>query len=70
MAAALVTHPSTGLDSTTAYHVMENLHALAQRGRTVVTTIHQPASEIFSLVDRIMLLSKGGHPLVRVLPFS
>jgi hypothetical protein len=38
---------------------MENLRESAKRGRTVVTTIHQPASEIFSLIDRILLLSKG-----------
>ena len=55
----LLDEPTSGLDSTTAFHIMENLHALAKRGRTVIATIHQPASEIFNLVDRVLLLSRG-----------
>ena len=54
-----LTFGMAGLDSTTAFHIMENLHALAKRGRTVIATIHQPASEIFNLVDRVLLLSRG-----------
>ena len=39
--------PTTGLDSTTALNLIRFLNRLAQAGRTVVTTIHQPSSEIF-----------------------
>lgn len=28
-------------------------------GRTVITTIHQPNSDIFEMFDRLMLLAKG-----------
>ena len=55
----LLDEPTSGLDSTTAFHIVENLQALAQRGRTIVVTIHQPASEMLSLLDRIMILSQG-----------
>ena len=36
--------PTTGLDSTTALHVVQFLNKLASKGRTVITTIHQPSS--------------------------
>jgi len=51
--------PTTGLDSWTAYSVVRSLHKLAELGRTVVCTIHQPSSEIYALFDRLILLSSG-----------
>lgn len=38
---------------------MELLIALARSGRNVISTIHQPNSEIFSRFDNIMLLVRG-----------
>ncbi len=49
----------SGLDSTTAFHIVEHLRTLAHRGRTVLVTIHQPASEMFALFDRFLFLAKG-----------
>lgn len=43
--------PTTGLDSFTATSVMEILRDLAQSGRTVISTIHQPNSDIFEMFD-------------------
>jgi len=51
--------PTTGLDSFTATSVMETLRDLAQAGRTVISTIHQPNSDIFEMFDRLMLLAQG-----------
>jgi len=51
--------PTTGLDSTTALKIMELLIALAKSGRNVISTIHQPNSEIFSKFDNLMLLVRG-----------
>ena len=39
--------PTTGLDSFTATSVMETLKELAMSGRTIISTIHQPNSDIF-----------------------
>jgi ABC-type multidrug transport system ATPase subunit len=39
--------PTTGLDSFTAASVVDVLKELANNGRTIITTIHQPNSEIF-----------------------
>ena len=52
--------PTTGLDSFTATSVMETLGDLAKKqGRTVISTIHQPNSDIYEMFDRLMLLAKG-----------
>ena len=51
--------PTTGLDATSALHLVKTLKRLANMGRTIITTIHQPRSGIFSLFDRVTLLSRG-----------
>jgi len=37
--------PTTGLDATSAFQLMRTLKNLAMRGRTIITTLHQPRSE-------------------------
>jgi len=51
--------PTSGLDSSLAYDTLKMLWSLAQAGRTVICTIHQPRSQVFQLFDQILLLSKG-----------
>ena len=52
--------PTTGLDSFTATSVMDILRTLAHdENRTVISTIHQPNSDIFEMFDRLMLLARG-----------
>ncbi|KAI9175841.1 hypothetical protein H9P43_006205 [Blastocladiella emersonii ATCC 22665] len=51
--------PSSGQDSYTAWSVVRLLKKLAESGRTVVATLHQPSSEIFHLVDDLCILSQG-----------
>jgi ABC-type multidrug transport system ATPase subunit len=38
---------------------MQTLKRLAEDGRTVIASIHAPRSEIWSLFDRVVLLSRG-----------
>lgn len=51
--------PTTGLDATSAFHLVKTLKHLAKKGRTIIITIHQPRSDIFFLLDRLTLLSRG-----------
>jgi ABC-type multidrug transport system ATPase subunit len=51
--------PTTGLDSFTATSVIETLRDLTYSGRTIISTIHQPNSDIFEIFDRLMLLALG-----------
>ena len=41
--------PTTGLDSRAAMIVMKSLKLVAQTGRTVIATVHQPSSAAFSM---------------------
>ncbi|KAL0346952.1 UNVERIFIED_CONTAM: ABC transporter G family member 22 [Sesamum calycinum] len=51
--------PTSGLDSTTALRLLETLHGIAEAGKTVITTIHQPSSRLFLKFDKLILLGKG-----------
>jgi ABC-type multidrug transport system ATPase subunit len=51
--------PTSGLDSSIALEVMTVVRGLADKGRTVVSTIHQPSPEVFSLFHKVVLLSAG-----------
>ncbi|KAK6131623.1 hypothetical protein DH2020_034637 [Rehmannia glutinosa] len=51
--------PTSGLDSTTALRIVETLHDIAEAGKTVITTIHQPSSRLFLKFDKLILLGKG-----------
>ncbi|KAF0713025.1 hypothetical protein As57867_004542, partial [Aphanomyces stellatus] len=53
--------PTTGLDSRAATIVMECVKRIAQSGRTVVCTIHQPSTVLFELFDKLLLLKTGGQ---------
>ncbi|XP_039594323.1 broad substrate specificity ATP-binding cassette transporter ABCG2-like [Polypterus senegalus] len=51
--------PTTGLDASTAKAVLALLKRLAQRGRTIIFSIHQPRYSIFKLFDSLTLLAIG-----------
>ncbi|KAF1983495.1 P-loop containing nucleoside triphosphate hydrolase protein, partial [Aulographum hederae CBS 113979] len=51
--------PTTGLDATSAFQLVTTLRNLSRKGRTIIMTIHQPRSEIWALVDRVVLLARG-----------
>lgn len=51
--------PTSGLDSTTAMQLLEALRDLAEHGRSIVTTIHQPSSRLYAQLDKLLLLSNG-----------
>jgi ABC-type multidrug transport system ATPase subunit len=39
--------------------LLQNLSALAKKGRTIILSIHAPRSDAWKLFDRIVLLTKG-----------
>ncbi|XP_054160068.1 ABC transporter ATP-binding protein/permease wht-1-like [Oppia nitens] len=51
--------PTTGLDSFMALNVVQVLRDMAQSGRTVICTVHQPSSEVFGLFSHLLLLMNG-----------
>ncbi|XP_017466229.1 PREDICTED: ATP-binding cassette sub-family G member 1 [Rhagoletis zephyria] len=51
--------PTTGLDSSASSDTIQLLQTLANEGRTIVCTIHQPSSHVYRLFNQIYVLSRG-----------
>ncbi|XP_026660591.2 ABC transporter G family member 25-like [Phoenix dactylifera] len=51
--------PTSGLDSTAAYRLVATLTGIARKGRSIVTSIHQPSSRVYQMFDSVLLLSEG-----------
>jgi ABC-type multidrug transport system ATPase subunit len=60
--------PTTGLDSRSAILVVKLLRKIADQGRTVCATIHQPSSQVFDLF--VSSSFDDCAWLIRVLPFK
>ena len=58
-AVMLLDEPTSGLDSVASTQIISHLKTLAMGGRTIICTIHQPASSLFQLFDDVYLLVKG-----------
>jgi ABC-type multidrug transport system ATPase subunit/ABC-type multidrug transport system permease subunit len=53
--------PTSGLDARSAKVIMDGVRKVADTGRTIVCTIHQPSSEVFQVFDSLLLLKRGGE---------
>lgn len=70
----LLDEPTSGLDAFTAFSIIEVLKSLADEGRTIIFSIHQPRSDMFKQFGGILLLAKGGEvvytgPVTGMLPY-
>jgi len=55
-----IQEPTSGLDSATAYNLISTLDSHARDSdRTIMTTIHQPCSQIFHMFPNVLLLHEG-----------
>ena len=53
--------PTSGLSSEDTLQVMKVLRKLADDGRTIILTIHQPSLEAYQLLDHLVLLGKDAN---------
>lgn len=51
--------PTTGLDSATAFEVINHMSNLKKNGITIITTIHSPSAEILEMFDNLIILCDG-----------
>ncbi|KAL0365814.1 UNVERIFIED_CONTAM: ABC transporter G family member 25 [Sesamum radiatum] len=55
----ILDEPTSGLDATAAYRLVATLGGLAAKGKTVVTSVHQPSSRVYQIFDELLVLSEG-----------
>ena len=51
--------PTSGLDYFMALNIVQILKKLCSNGKTIISTIHQPSSELYSFFDKILLIAEG-----------
>lgn len=54
--------PTSGLSSEDALSLMRLLRQLADEGKTVVLTIHQPSLDVYRLMDNLIVVGKDHSP--------
>ncbi|KAJ5294077.1 hypothetical protein N7508_008898 [Penicillium antarcticum] len=59
----LLDEPTSGLDAFTAMSIIALLHSLAAEGRTLILTLHQSRSDLFTHFSQVLLLARGGYPV-------
>ena len=64
----LLDEPTSGLDSHRATSIVMLLKRLARdKGKTIISTIHQPSSESYANFDRVIFM-QDGHVVYQGLP--
>jgi len=58
-----VDEPTSGLSSTDSENVISLLKDQTHKGKLVLSTIHQPSSELFKQFDQLIVLDRGGYPV-------
>lgn len=51
--------PTSGLDSSSSTHCLSLLKRLAESGRTIICTVHQPSALLFQMFDNIYAIAEG-----------
>jgi len=56
-----VDEPTSGLSSADSEKVMLMLKRQTFKGRLIFSNIHQPSSDIFKMLDKLLVIDQGGH---------
>ncbi|CAI4226905.1 unnamed protein product [Auanema sp. JU1783] len=51
--------PTSGLDAFMAAQVVSALKLMAEKGKTIVTVIHQPSSTVFKMFNKVCFMANG-----------
>jgi len=69
----LLDEPTSGLDAAAALNITNILRDLANKGLTVVATLHQPRASILSQFEQLLVLARGRRiyygPISEYLPY-
>lgn len=51
--------PTSGLDSSSANSIVQLIKNLADHGRTIIMSIHQPSAKSLKAIDNVLILANG-----------
>ncbi|ARV17606.1 ABC transporter ATP-binding/permease protein [Curvibacter sp. AEP1-3] len=57
----IIDEPTSGLSSHDSLELLQQLRGIADSGKIVMVIIHQPSSDIFKLIDRLLILDGCGN---------
>lgn len=57
----LVDEPTSGLSSMDSEKVMLLLKRQSLKGKLIIINIHQPSSDLYKLIDKLLIIDKGGR---------
>lgn len=57
----IIDEPTSGLSSHDSLELLQQLRGIADCGKIVIVIIHQPSSDIFKLIDRLLILDGCGN---------
>jgi ABC-type multidrug transport system ATPase subunit len=55
--------PTSGLSSRDSENIMDLLKDLTLKGKLIFVVIHQPSSDIFKMIDNLIILDTGGYQI-------
>ena len=56
-----IDEPTSGLSSSDSENIIDLLKELSLKGKLIYVVIHQPSSDIYKKLDKLILLDKGGY---------
>ncbi len=56
-----VDEPTSGLSSSDSEKILTLLKRQALKGKLVITNIHQPSSDVFKMLDKLLVMDQGGR---------
>jgi len=65
-----VDEPTSGLSSADSEKVIILLKRQALKGKLVITNIHQPSSDVFKMLDKLLVMDQGGRVIFYGNPVS
>ncbi|HEX3009983.1 MAG TPA: ATP-binding cassette domain-containing protein, partial [Bacteroidales bacterium] len=65
-----VDEPTSGLSSADSEKIIILLKRQALKGRLVITNIHQPSSDVFKMLDKLLVMDQGGRVIYYGNPVS
>jgi ABC-type multidrug transport system ATPase subunit len=65
-----VDEPTSGLSSADSEKIITLLKRQALKGKLVITNIHQPSSDVYKMLDKILVMDQGGRVIYYGNPIS